>query len=98
MILSQEELIIYGDSITSHASGWAQTEACCKDVRIAARAAFHARGLRPILLGISGDRTGHLLWRLQHGEWPDAPPKVAILLIGTNDIGFAYVSTDLSVS
>jgi lysophospholipase L1-like esterase len=37
--------------------------------------------------GVSGDRTEHLLWRLQHGNLAGPPPKAAVLLIGTNDIG-----------
>jgi lysophospholipase L1-like esterase len=37
--------------------------------------------------GVSGDRTEHLLWRLDHGNLAGPPPRVAILLIGTNDLG-----------
>jgi hypothetical protein len=38
----------------------------------------------------AGDQTGHLLWRLLHGEVPGRrQPKAAILLIGTNDLGRA---------
>lgn len=38
--------------------------------------------------GISGDRTQHVLWRMQNGEY-EAPglPKVMVLMIGTNNIG-----------
>jgi lysophospholipase L1-like esterase len=37
--------------------------------------------------GVSGDRSEHLVWRLDHGNLDGPPPKVAIVLIGTNDIG-----------
>ena len=37
--------------------------------------------------GVSGDRTEHLVWRLDHGNLDGPPPKVAIVMIGTNDIG-----------
>jgi lysophospholipase L1-like esterase len=36
--------------------------------------------------GVGGDRTEHLLWRLEHGNLAGPPPAV-ILLIGTNDLG-----------
>ncbi len=36
-------------------------------------------------MGFSGDQTGHLLWRLTHGEIDGIQPKVAVLLIGTNN-------------
>lgn len=36
--------------------------------------------------GVAGDRTEHLLWRLDHGNLAGPPPKLAIVLIGTNDL------------
>ena len=39
-------------------------------------------------LGFSGDGTQNLLWRLKNGEIFGLEPKVALVLIGTNDIGW----------
>ncbi len=37
--------------------------------------------------GGSGDRTEHLYWRIMNGEGPrDFRPRVAVVLIGTNDL------------
>src|SRR5215472_16748729 len=38
--------------------------------------------------GVSGDRTDHLLWRLQHGNLAGPQPKAVVLLIGTNDLAY----------
>jgi lysophospholipase L1-like esterase len=38
--------------------------------------------------GISGDRTQHILWRIQQGELDGIHPKLLILLIGTNNLAY----------
>ena len=38
-------------------------------------------------LGVSGDRTEHVLWRLQQAPLARLQPKCVVLLIGTNNLG-----------
>jgi lysophospholipase L1-like esterase len=47
----------------------------------------HFEPLKSANFGIGGDRTQHVLWRLQNGELEGIQPKVAVLMIGTNNLG-----------
>jgi lysophospholipase L1-like esterase len=47
----------------------------------------HFAPLKAANFGIGGDRTEHVLWRIQNGELDDIKPKVVVLMIGTNNIG-----------
>ena len=38
-------------------------------------------------LGIGGDRTQHVLWRIENGNIEGINPKLAVLMIGTNNSG-----------
>ena len=68
------QLIFIGDSITE---GW---EGAGKEVWAENFAKYDA-----INLGIGGDRTQHVLWRLDNGNIDGLSPKAAVLMIGTNN-------------
>ncbi|MDB5297919.1 MAG: lysophospholipase L1-like esterase [Phycisphaerales bacterium] len=69
-------VLFVGDSITD---GW----------RGKGKATFAERygSLDPLNIGIGGDRTQHVIWRLENGEVEGISPKVAVLMIGTNNLG-----------
>ncbi len=71
----QAEVVFLGDSITQ---AW---EVAGKDVWAKYYAPRHA-----LNLGIGSDRTQHVLWRLEHGHLAGLKPKVAVVLIGVNNI------------
>jgi lysophospholipase L1-like esterase len=70
------QLLMIGDSITQ---GW---EGNGREVWQKYYGNRHA-----VNLGIGGDRTQHVLWRLDHGNIDGIHPKLAVLMIGTNNSG-----------
>ncbi|HLQ45065.1 MAG TPA: platelet-activating factor acetylhydrolase IB subunit [Planctomycetaceae bacterium] len=68
------DLLLIGDSITQ---GW---EGSGKNVWTKFYTPRNA-----VNLGIGGDRTQHVLWRLDHGNVEGISPKAAVLMIGTNN-------------
>ena len=48
---------------------------------------FASGEYRALNVGISGDRTEHVLWRLDHGQLDGTDPKAIVLMIGTNNTG-----------
>ena len=68
------DLLFLGDSITQF---WDDNEVW--------RRYYAPR--RAANFGVGGDRTQHVLWRLDHGEVDRLRPKVVVLLIGTNNLG-----------
>jgi lysophospholipase L1-like esterase len=69
------DLLFLGDSITE---GWAGRG---KETWAERYAKLNAANF-----GISGDRTQHVLWRIENGELENIKPKVAVLMIGTNNV------------
>jgi lysophospholipase L1-like esterase len=47
----------------------------------------HIAPFRALNLGASGDRTEHVLWRLQQAPLTRLHPKAIVVLIGTNNLG-----------
>lgn len=70
------DLLMIGDSITH---GWEGRGKKVWDEFYAKRNAFN--------IGYSGDRTEQVIWRLQHGEVEGISPKLAVIMIGTNNTG-----------
>ena len=69
-------MIFVCDSITH---GW---EGEGKDVW----AKYYAKR-NAVNLGIGGDKTEHVLWRLDNGNIEGITPKMAVIMIGTNNLG-----------
>lgn len=67
------DVLFVGDSITD---GWRGQKAW-----------KHFEEFKPANFGIGGDRTEHVLWRLQNGELDGIKPKALVLMIGTNNVG-----------
>ncbi len=68
------QIIFIGDSITQ---GW---EGAGREVWERYYAPRHA-----LNLGIGGDRTQHVLWRLENDNLKGLAPKAAVVMIGTNN-------------
>ena len=72
----EAQLVFLGDSITH---GW---EGKGKAIWTKEWAPLKAANF-----GIGGDRTEHVLWRLEHGNFDGLKPKAIVLMIGTNNTG-----------
>ncbi|MBI3880787.1 MAG: GDSL family lipase [Verrucomicrobia bacterium] len=70
------QLVFLGDSITA---GWNGNG---KAVWTNSFAKY-----QPANFGIGGDKTQHVLWRIENGELDGIKPKAAVIMIGTNNSG-----------
>jgi lysophospholipase L1-like esterase len=68
------DLLFLGDSITE---GWAGSGRKVWEKYYGNRKAMNA--------GVGGDRTQHVLWRLDNGNIDGIHPKLAVIMIGTNN-------------
>lgn len=69
-------VLFLGDSITA---GWGRAKEIWQQ---------HYGQYDPANFGIGGDRTQHVLWRIENGELDGITPKVVVLMIGTNNMGY----------
>ncbi|MDJ0700060.1 MAG: platelet-activating factor acetylhydrolase IB subunit [Woeseiaceae bacterium] len=70
------DLVFVGDSITH---GW-------EDEGVDVWQEYY-QGRNALNLGFSGDRTEHVLWRLENGAVDGMSPSLVVLMIGTNNTG-----------
>ncbi|CAM9659593.1 unnamed protein product [Ectocarpus fasciculatus] len=87
-------VLVLGDSITEELlgkeggktkSGWGSLDVWLQ----------YFAYLGAINLGVAGDQTQHLLWRLQNGELPDVlQPESILVAIGTNNLGAGMDAQD----
>ncbi len=70
------EVVLIGDSITQ---GW--------EAKGKAAWAKYLEPRKALALGYGGDRTEHVLWRLDNGEIDGLRPKAVVIMVGTNNTG-----------
>jgi lysophospholipase L1-like esterase len=76
------DIVFVGDSITDNFLGkpsptWDEVGGAVWDK--------HYAGRNVLNFGVGADRTEHVLWRLEHWDVKAFRPKVAVVLIGTNN-------------
>lgn len=76
------DLLLLGDSITH---GWDRQEALWQK---------YFGQWNTVNAGFSGDKTQNVLWRLDNGNIAGIQPKVAVIMIGTNNSGGDHYSAE----
>lgn len=70
-------VLFFGDSLTERFETWDAPQVWRE----------HMMPRSVLNAGVNGDRTEHLLWRLDNGNLAGPPPQGVVLWIGTNDLG-----------
>ena len=80
--LGRADIIFFGNSITQGIGGNGRSLAYAPGD---SAFNFWFGRYRWMNLGISGDRTQHVLWRVTHGTWAKMQPRLIVLAIGVNN-------------
>lgn len=88
-IHADTQLLMIGDSITNN---YDKAKPPNEDFQPIWQQYYAPR--KALNLGFSGDTTANVLWRLDHGEVDGLHPKVAVLLIGTNNTGMMHETAE----
>ena len=89
---SDAQLLLVGDSITSN---YDKADPPNQDFQPIWQQYYAPR--KALNLGFSGDTTANVLWRLDHGELNGLNPKLAVVLIGTNNTATGETAEDTEV-
>lgn len=91
---AKPELIFLGDSITEN---WEKSgPPAWRDFARTWKRFYGDRNA--VNLGFIGDTTASLLWRIRNGEVAHISPKVAVVLIGANNLGKVHWSAEDTVA
>ena len=86
---TQCDLLLIGDSITQN---YDKADPPDQNFQPIWKQFYEPR--RALNLGFSGDTTADVLWRITHGEIDTLRPRVAIILIGTNNTGHYHQTAE----
>ncbi len=89
---SDAQLLLVGDSITNN---YDRADPPNQDFQPIWQQYYAPR--KALNLGFSGDTTANVLWRLDHGEVAGLHPKLAVVLIGTNNTATGQTAEDTEV-
>ena len=84
LVSKEIDLLLIGNSITQ---GWGGKRPNVTYAPGEEAAELYFKDLNWVGAGISGDRTQHILYRLNNGNYEAAKPKMVVLAIGVNNFG-----------
>ncbi len=90
----QAQVIWLGDSITQY---WQRHGGHGYDDVLPVWQHYYGAPYHALALGCIGDTTASLIWRLDHGQVAGLHPRLAIILIGANNIGRVHWAAPLTV-